>query len=97
MRNLICRERRDYFSKSGHFLLASVFCCDHFSQTNKKPKVLSIIDPPLKSKNDLTCYHQYEGNEGEEVDQDKDWGWVRHDGKVQRDGGKDRGGKKQEC
>ena len=52
--------------------------------------------PPLPSKNEITCYHNYEGHEGEEVDQDEDRGGVRRRGKGQRYGGEEKGGKKRE-
>ena len=49
--------------------------------------------PPPPFNHDLTCYHNYEGDEGEESDEDKDRGGLRCQGKGQIYGGEDKGGK----
>ena len=52
--------------------------------------------PPPQLNHEITCYHNYEVDEGEEAYQYKDWVGVFLEVKGRRDGEEDKGGKNQE-
>ena len=52
------------------------------------------MPPPVN--HEITWYHKYERDEGEEAEKYEDWGGVRCEGKGQRDEVEYKGGKMQE-
>ena len=56
----------------------------------------TIYTPPPKSQCEFTCCHNYKVDEWEEVKQEEDWCGDPWYWKFWRDGGEDKGGKKQE-
>ena len=75
------------------FLLKLLFT----QKTNQRHiRYLLLHPPPPQVYHELTCYHSYRGDEGEEVDQNGDWAGVCCKGKGRIDGGDHKGRETQE-
>ena len=89
-RDLIFWERSYFFSKAKQFWLGAL---EFLLFVQKNSTVLSLLDsaiynPPFNHS--LNCYHSYEGDEGEESNQDKFQGGFHHEVEVWIIGGEDK-------
>ena len=66
--------------RPGNYLFVSIFLLEWIF-TKKKSYACCLLlqslkDPPTQLHHELTCYHNYIGDEGEEAEQDENWGGV---------------------